>query len=147
MQTNPSSRTKYKILLAALLLGAMASESVLAQHRHYRGGPRIGLYIGAPLLAYSYYRPYYYPPYYYAPSYYPPVVMAPAPTTYVEQAPVQQYQSVPINPPQQLPSQQYDAAPQQPGAFWYYCADSQAYYPYVKQCPAGWQQVTPQPQS
>ena len=30
-------------------------------------------------------------------------------------------------------------------AYWYYCAESKAYYPYVKHCPAGWQRVAPQP--
>lgn len=29
--------------------------------------------------------------------------------------------------------------------FWYYCAAAKAYYPYVKQCPGGWQQVAPRP--
>ena len=37
------------------------------------------------------------------------------------------------------------AAPQ-PGNMWYFCDEAKAYYPYVKTCPAGWQQVTPQPQ-
>lgn len=34
----------------------------------------------------------------------------------------------------------------QPGN-WYYCPDSQQYYPYVQQCPSGWQPVAPQPPS
>jgi hypothetical protein len=29
--------------------------------------------------------------------------------------------------------------------YWYYCSGSQAYYPYVKECPGGWIQVAPQP--
>jgi hypothetical protein len=144
MTTKSMSATKFKVLAAALLIGATVSQSVSAQHRHFRG-PRVGVYIGAPLLAYSFYRPYYYPPYYYAPAYYPPVAVAP---TYVEQPPVQQapmyqspqYQSQPYQPePQQ-------AAPQASG-MWYYCNESRAYYPYVKSCPNGWQQVTPQPQN
>jgi hypothetical protein len=28
-------------------------------------------------------------------------------------------------------------------AYWYYCADAQAYYPYVQQCPGGWLTVVP----
>jgi hypothetical protein len=28
-------------------------------------------------------------------------------------------------------------------AYWYYCAQSQAYYPAVTQCPAGWLRVVP----
>jgi len=35
------------------------------------------------------------------------------------------------------------ATPQGQSNYWYYCADSQAYYPYVKECPGGWQQVAP----
>jgi hypothetical protein len=62
------------------------------------------------------YYPYWYPPYY--PYYYPPVS---APPTYIEQAP-------PIVP-----------------GYWYYCGGSQGYYPYVRECPGGWQRVAPQP--
>ena len=29
--------------------------------------------------------------------------------------------------------------------YWYYCKKSRTYYPYVKECPGGWQRVTPQP--
>lgn len=130
MQIQPSGK-KAAILAAALLFGALACQPAMAQHRHFYG-PRVGVYIGAPVVAYSYYRPYYYSPYYYPPAYYPPVVLAPpTPPTYVEQTP--QYQP---EAPQ--------AAPQ--GAMWYYCTASRAYYPYVKTCPEGWQQVTPQPQ-
>jgi hypothetical protein len=28
--------------------------------------------------------------------------------------------------------------------YWYYCQESQAYYPYVKDCPGGWMKVVPQ---
>lgn len=54
-------------------------------------------------------------PYYYAPA---PVYYAPPPPAYVE-APPQQY--------------------------WYYCASARAYYPYVQDCPGGWQRVVPTP--
>lgn len=30
-------------------------------------------------------------------------------------------------------------------SYWYYCEDSRAYYPYVKQCPKGWMKVVPSP--
>lgn len=30
-------------------------------------------------------------------------------------------------------------------AYWYYCAPLAAYYPYVAECPAGWQLVEPHP--
>jgi FKBP-type peptidyl-prolyl cis-trans isomerase FkpA len=29
-------------------------------------------------------------------------------------------------------------------SYWYYCEDLKTYYPYVKKCPSGWQQVVPQ---
>ena len=31
------------------------------------------------------------------------------------------------------------------GFWWYYCADSQTYFPYVQQCASEWQRVLPQP--
>jgi len=39
---------------------------------------------------------------------------------------------------------QTPAAPQQTQGYWYYCAASRAYYPYVGTCPEGWQRVLPQ---
>jgi hypothetical protein len=107
------------IALVVILCGAAASESALA----WRGGhARFGVFIGP-----GWYPPYYgYPPYYYPP-YYPPVVVAPAaPTTYIEQGVAQ-------------------AAPALPTGYWYFCDDAKAYYPYVKECPGGWQRVSPQP--
>ena len=42
----------------------------------------------------------------------------------------------------------YYAPPQaQPQGEWYYCADSNSYYPYVRDCPGGWQRVPAQPPS
>lgn len=85
-------------------------------HRHFR--PHIGLFIGAPLFA-----PWYYSP---PPAYYPPVVVAPpSPPVYIERG--------------------YDEAPARGENYWYYCEDSQAYYPYVKRCPGGWRKVLPEP--
>jgi hypothetical protein len=140
MDAQTQGRMKAALLAGVLLAGALATETVLAQ-RHYRGGPRVsmGFYVGAPFVAYPYYRPYYYSPYYYPPAYYPPVVVAPsAPPVYIEQG---AQQAPPI---QQQPAPQ--AAPQQaPAGWWYYCADPQGYYPYIQQCPGGWQQVSPQP--
>jgi hypothetical protein len=85
---------------------------------HVHTGARVGVFIGPAW--YPPFYPYYYPPYYY-PYYYPPVV--PAPTTYIEQA-----------SPQTLAQ-----------GYWYYCGGSNGYYPYVKECPGGWQQVPPAP--
>jgi hypothetical protein len=109
-------RMKAALTLSAVLLGATASAPALAWHH---GRVHFGVVIGAPFY------PWYYPPPYY---YYPPVVVAPAPPpTYIEQGVAQ-------------PA----PAPQSQGS-WYYCAESRTYYPYVKECPGGWQRVTPQP--
>ncbi|MDD4915607.1 MAG: hypothetical protein PHW13_11305, partial [Methylococcales bacterium] len=37
-------------------------------------------------------------------------------------------------------------AQQNPPGYWYYCRNPEGYYPYVKECPQGWQQVSPTPQ-
>lgn len=133
--------TRILPLVLMLVLGALSSESALAQ-RHgggrggWHGGPRIGLGIALaiPLLGLGYYaaRPYYYAPspYYYPPAnpyYYPPGA-AQAPQAYYEQG---GYQAPP--------------AAQESQGSWYYCAAAGAYYPYVRECPGGWRQVSPQP--
>ena len=119
-----------KIVLAAMLLlmGAMATESAFAWHR---GGPRVSIGFG---FGYPYY-PSYYPPYAYYPpyspySYYPAPVVVQRPPVYVEQPAVPQAQAQPL-----------------PSGSWYYCNDSQAYYPYVQECAGGWQRVAPTPQN
>jgi hypothetical protein len=54
---------------------------------------------------------------------------------------------VPIWMPPSTVDPTYSAQPSTAatGYFWYYCADSQTYYPYVQQCASGWQKVVPQP--
>jgi len=42
----------------------------------------------------------------------------------------------------QAPAPVYVQQPPAP-TYWYYCADAQAYYPYVQQCPGGWLTVVP----
>jgi hypothetical protein len=55
---------------------------------------------------------------YYAPPDYPLGVAIPSLPIYIEQADQQ--------------------------AYWYYCSETLTYYPYVEQCPGGWQLVVPQ---
>jgi hypothetical protein len=120
-----------KLGWAALLAGCavFASGSAMAQHSHggFHGGHGghghvvIGVGVGVGPWYWPWYSPYYYPyypayPYY---SYYPPA--AAAPPSYIEQ----------------------QAAPA--SADWYYCEGSRAYYPYVKDCPGGWERVPAQP--
>lgn len=103
-----------------LLLGWAASGSALAHGR-------VGVYVGVPFFWPGYYSAPYYATPYYAPYYYPPAVQPSGPTTYIERG-------------------AYEAAPAQaPGNWYYYCVAAKGYYPYVKQCPGGWQRVAPQP--
>jgi hypothetical protein len=110
------NRVKAVLMLSAVLLGAAASAPAFAWH----GSVRFGVVVGAPFY------PWYYPPYYYYPPYpYAPVAAPAAPTTYIEQGGAQ-------------------SAPSQRSSYWYYCEASKTYYPYVKECPAGWMRVVPQ---
>ena len=111
-----------KWMVLAILLGFTGVGSAWADHWHGHSNVSIGIGIGPYWGEPWHYRPYGYPyPYY---PYYPPVVVAApvAPPVYVEQA---------------TPAPQTN--------YWYYCNASRTYYPYVKECPGGWQQVVPQP--
>jgi hypothetical protein len=116
--------TKTVLAITLALAGIAASGFAFAQHRHGRVAIGIGIGFGVPYAAFPYYYPHYgyYPPYY-SPYYPAPVVIQQQAPVYVEQ----------------------QAQPQQPSGYWYYCNDSRAYYPYVTQCPSGWQRVAPQP--
>jgi hypothetical protein len=104
-----------RCVCAALL--AVASLPALAH-----GSVRFGIGIGIP-------GPWYYPPppVYYPYPYYPPAVVVPPPSSYVEQAPASAYSTHPVQ------------------SSYYYCAASKSYYPYVRECPGGWEQVPAQP--
>ncbi|PWB42793.1 MAG: hypothetical protein C3F19_03715 [Rhodocyclales bacterium] len=111
---------KKPLVLAVLLLLGAAS----AAWAHDRGPrARLGVYVGVPMGYYYWWHepP---PPYYY---YYPPtiIVRPQEPQVYIERG-----------APQQAP---------QAEAYWYYCSESRSYYPYVKDCPGGWQRVVPTP--
>ena len=99
-------------------------------HSHgygYRGGVGIGVYLGAPLYWPGYYPGYYpYPDVYPGPDYFDPGLAAAPPGPYIGQG-----------VPQVAPAPQQD---------WYFCPDSNAYYPYVRECPGGWRRVPAQPQ-
>jgi hypothetical protein len=84
-------------------------------------------FYGYPAYPYAY-------PFAYPYAYPPAVVVQPTPQVYIEQAPAA------AGPP---------PAAAQPGApaYWYYCAESRTYYPYVRECPEGWMTVVPPPAS
>ena len=114
---------KLALVLALFLMGSAVAQSALAHGGRARVG--VGFYFGAPYLGWGWGAPYY--PYYYPYSYAYPAYAPAQPTTYIQQEPAQ-------------------AAPAPQQGYWYYCSDAQAYYPYVKECPGGWQRVSPQPQ-
>lgn len=113
--------------LTLILIGSLASNSVWAHGGggghyggHYGGGWGHGIGLGYGL---GYYGGYYSSPYY---AYPPTVITVPvAPPVYIQQSP--------------------PVVQQNPSGFWYYCNSPQGYYPYIKQCPGGWQQVDPTP--
>ncbi len=117
----------------------------------WRYAPPPVYYYPPPYYA-PYYAPYYGPYYapYYAP-YAPPVAAVPGPPVYIERREI----APPAREATQTPGQAAPAAPQrstevqQPAEqqqhWWYYCWNPQGYYPYVRECPGGWQRVTPQP--
>ncbi len=102
---------------ASIIVGnrVFVGSRVFVGHRHCCFGPRFFFGVGVA-TPFFYPYPYAYPyPY---PVYSPPVVVESSPPVYVQQDPRPQY--------------------------WYYCQSSQAYYPYVRECPGGWLQVVPQ---
>ena len=142
------------VLPAAMALATAVSGSALAAPGHggwhggggHGGGGHwgghgwgwgAGAVIGGAVVAGALLSPWYYRPYYYDygpayPAYYPapyPVVVESAPSTvYVEQASAPRVAAAPDS-----------------GNWWYYCNESRAYYPYVRECPSQWQRVAPQP--
>ncbi|HJV92339.1 MAG TPA: hypothetical protein VJ572_02635 [Azonexus sp.] len=104
-----------KILVALLVLMTVGTGSAFA----HGGRAHVGVYFG-PMWS-----PWYYPPPYY---YEPRVVVVPPspPPVYIEQS----------DPAAGAPSGQQ---------YWYYCKSAKGYYPYVKECPDGWQKVMPEP--
>ena len=141
------------IALAVGLLAICDTASAGGNHRHgYRHGPSINLSFGYPRYwgsgywggagywgGHGYWGPGYWGPGYWGPSAYyssSPVFMVPQePRVWVEAE-----QAGAVQPP--LQSAPVDANVQQ---WWYWCASSRGYYPYVGSCAEGWQRVTPQP--
>ena len=139
-------------VIGLVTLGTLAAPTDAdARPFHRGGGGRVGVYFGAGVLAAPWaYRPYYYGSYpyygsyygsypyaypYYSPSYYPPVVVQEQPTVYVEQ------QGPGAPAPSTVPPTA--SAPQAQQQFWFFCQDSQTYYPHVQNCASPWQRVTP----
>jgi len=111
--------------------GARAHAHVSGTHSHsYYRGVGVGVIIGAPIIAAAWWP--YSGPYYDSGAYYPPIVQAPElPVVYIEQ-------QTPVDFAQNAPQPQI-----QQHQFWYYCEDSQTYYPYAQDCATAWLRVVP----
>jgi hypothetical protein len=102
------------------------------RHHHHHGHGStlsLGFAFGGPLWypgpvfpSYTYPYPYSYP---YA--YSPPIIVPPAPRVYIER-------------------EDRVAQESSPG-YWYYCRESDTYYPYVKECAQPWERVLAQPRN
>lgn len=114
-----------KILMAAcaVALGLLAVAEPAQAHGRWRGG--VVLHFGYP-------GPYYWAPRYWYP---PPVYYDPPPVVVVPPAP----------PPPPVYVERDDEVAPSPAQWWYWCPSAKGYYPYVKECPGGWQRVPPQP--
>lgn len=114
------------------------------QSRPYGAPPRVyatprtryygpSVYLGVPLWAPpAYYgSPWYGGGYWYGPGYTTVVPVPSQPPVYIERG---QDEGAPA-PEAAAPAQ----------GWWYWCTDPEGYYPTVRECPGGWQQVAPQP--
>lgn len=125
-------RLTFLLAAFATLLSLFAVSTPADAHGRVRGG--VFLNFGVPWPGYWGPR-YYYPPpsYYYYDDYYAPptvVIQRRDPPQYIERSDVEG-----APPPAEQPAQHW----------WYWCASSEKYYPYVKECPGGFQRVPPQP--
>ena len=119
---------KIILLIASLLFMSSLPTTSFAHsfshHSQFRPHGGVSFYYGP-----SWYYPptFYYPPYGPAPI----IVQRPAaPTVYIERniAPIDQ-----------------DTTTSQQSNYWYFCASSNTYYPYVRECAEPWQRVSPTP--
>ena len=145
---------KATLIVAALALSLLAGGMAFAERspgsRGYKGSHYSGhkSYYGGG-HRHSYYRsgvdvviggsfwvpPWYYPPYYYSqPSYAPYYTYSYAPIA-----------EVPSEPPVYIERSRPDSSAL-PNV-WFYCPESETYYPYVKECTGGWQTVPAKPPS
>lgn len=104
------------VLILAGCIATLAMASPADAHGRGGGGVRFGVVIGAPLW-WGWHHPY--------PRYERVIVERPGPTVYVEK--------------------DADGLERDADQYWYYCPDSETYYPYVKQCASPWHRVAPQP--
>ena len=116
-------------------------------HGHHHHGAHFSLgFLGGPYWGAGYWGPGYWGsgywggPGYWGSGYWaPPTVVyapAPEPRVWVERDQASTAQVPPVTSNTNPNAQQW----------WYWCASSRGYYPYVSNCAEGWQRVAPQPQ-
>ena len=135
--------------LRAGILAAIAALSLIAMpawadrgHGHGYGwgwGPAGFLFGSALLYSALQPRPYYAPQIVYAPPVYGPVVQPYYEPTYIA-PPVVALPPPPTNLAQGPSTEMPGGSP-----WWYFCRKPGAYYPYVRECPSGWEKVSPTP--
>jgi len=130
-------------------------------HGHWRG--TVGIYYGGPYWRAwgwpGYYWPYAYGAGYYGPGYYypygpayvygpgygyvpPAVAGVGGAVTYIERAPAAQpaQQAAPVSEPRST-----STGPPPGTQWWYLCSSPRGAYPYVRECPGGWERVPAAP--
>ena len=107
---------------SAILGAVTVAAALFAGSTFAHGRVVVGVGFGFGFPSYYYPAPYYYPAYYPYP-YYPPTQVVVQQPVYTERQDVHE------------------------AGYWYYCDAAKGYYPYVKECPAGWQKVAPRPQN
>ncbi len=116
-------------LLPCLALAHGPSPRGPVHHYHPRSSVIFGISVGTGFYSPGYYSSYWYgPPVIYTPPPVytsPPVIIQSQPPVYIERPP--------------------ETAEAPASAYWYYCAPTQSYYPYVSECAEAWQRVSPTP--
>lgn len=154
MRKRLSASLAVLILLPGLALAHGSSSHGHFRHQQTRSSVHFGLSVGNGFYHPGYYSGYYsgfYPGYYsgFYPRYWvgpsvtystpiytsPPVVIQSQPPVYIER-PASTAEAA---------ATATAAAPAPASAFWYYCAPTQSYYPYVSECAEAWQRVSPVP--
>jgi hypothetical protein len=128
-------KTLCAVLIAALLLLAVPPGSDAGYRRGYgHGHGRTHVYGSFWIGPRFWYGPPAWGPRYYWGG---PVVVAPP-------YPAYGYYPAPPVIVQQPPPVFVQPENAEPENYWYYCEESQGYYPYVRSCPGGWMRVVPE---
>lgn len=135
------------VFLLTLLTGTMSCDVAWAGRWHAHHGIHVGIYLGGPAFLPWYYPAPYYGSTYYRSNYYGPAYYAPSHYSSTDYGPTYTYGNPTIvTAPAPVPvyiEQRNATSPSQNPNYWYYCNNPDGYYPYIKDCNSGWQQVAP----